>query len=279
MPVVSIVNMKGGVAKTTLATNLADALVQREDCRVLLVDLDPQFNATQCLLSGEDYIARRAAGGHTIVSIFDDAPPPVISAVVPTVAAARVALRDITPWEIKPGLDLLPGDLELYRLEMGGGQGREQRLKRYLEAIDAEKIYDFVIIDTPPTPSHWMMAALLASSGYVVPVKPEPLSRTGIDLLRGVVERCSSNYGHPIECLGVVLTIVETNTIVYRDAVNFLDSNPVWRGKRYDNAIPKRTALAAAQGRQQLILDLDDNATKIAIAGIAREFLENFSDG
>lgn len=276
MAVVSVVNMKGGVAKTTLATNLADVLSRREQCKVLLVDLDPQFNATQCLVSPDKYVSSRAAGASTIVNIFDDAPAPVVSAVGPAVPAVKLELKDIKPWRVKDGFDLLPGDLELYRLEMGAGQGREQRLKRYLEAINADKIYDFVIVDTPPTPSHWMMAALLASDGYIVPVKPEPLSRTGIDLLRGVVERFSQNYGHPIECLGVVLTIVETNTIVYRDAVEFLDKNPVWAGKRYSSTLPKRTTLARAQGRQALILDLDDSDLKRGIAGIAKEFVEKF---
>lgn len=272
MTVVSVVNMKGGVAKTTLATNLADNLVRREQCKVLLVDLDPQFNATQCLITPERYVEARAKGRPTIVSIFDDAPAPVVSAVGPTVQPLKSELKDIKPWNIKNGFDLVPGDLELYRLEMSAGQGREQRLKRYLEAIDADNTYDFVIVDTPPTPSHWMTAALLASEGYIVPVKPEPLSRTGIDLLRGVVERFSQNYGHPIECLGVVLTIVETNTVVYREAVEFLDKNPVWAGKRYSSALPKRTALARAQGRQALILDLDDIGLKRGIAGIAKEF-------
>lgn len=278
MPIVSVVNMKGGVAKTTLATNLADALVRREDCTVLLVDLDPQFNATQCLVSGEDYVARRQAGQLTILSIFDNSPPPSISAITGAKAVNAVPLADVKPWSIKDRFDLLAGDLELYRLDMGGGQGREYRLKRYLDAIKAEDVYDFVIIDTPPTPSHWMIAALLASDSYIVPVKPEPLSRTGIDLLRGVVERCSQNYSHPLECIGVVLTIVETNTIVYRDAQQFLDTNPVWRGKRFQNALPKRTALAAAQGYQGLILDLQDEAPKLALAGITREFLESFEE-
>jgi chromosome partitioning protein len=123
-----------------------------------------------------------------------------------------------------------------------------------------------------------MMAALLSSDAYLVPVKPEPLSRTGIDLLRGVVERCSENFGHPIDCVGVVLTIVETNTIVYRDATNFLDNNDVWKGKRFQASLPKRTKLAAGQGNQQLILDLDDDTLKLALASVAREFIEKFAN-
>jgi chromosome partitioning protein len=278
VPVVSVVNMKGGVAKTTLAVNLADALVQREQLSVLLIDLDPQFNATQCVFSGEEYVAERTKGAHTIVHVFDDRPPPIISPVRGIRPAQPPLLTDIKPWKTKRGFQLLAGDLELYRLEMGGVQGREQRLRRYLEATNAANVYDFVIIDTPPTPSHWMMAALLASDAYIVPVKPEPLSRTGIDLLRGVVERCSQNFARPIECIGVVLTIVETHTVVFREARDILDRDPVWQGKRFANYLPKRTAVANAQGNQQFILDLSDYDAKRGLSGITKEFLEKFPD-
>jgi chromosome partitioning protein len=86
------------------------------------VDLDPQFNATQCLISGEDYVARIAEGQSTIVAIFDDAPPAIVSAVTANRPPAKTELKDIKPWNIKPRFDLIPGDLELYRLEMGGGK-------------------------------------------------------------------------------------------------------------------------------------------------------------
>jgi chromosome partitioning protein len=130
---IAVVNMKGGVAKTTLAVNLAHALNRLEDKRVLVVDLDPQFNATQCLLSGDEYVAERKKGGHTILNIFDDSPAPSISTVRGASAAKAIKLDEIKPWEIEDGLDLIPGDLELYRLEMGSAQGRELRLRRYLD--------------------------------------------------------------------------------------------------------------------------------------------------
>lgn len=87
---------------------------------------------------------------------------------------------------VKSGFDIIPGDLEIYRIDMAAGHGKEMRLKRYLEKV--EGIYDYVIIDTPPTPSHYMMSSLVASDYYLVPVRPEPLSRVGIDLLRGCLE-------------------------------------------------------------------------------------------
>jgi len=274
---IALVNMKGGVGKTTLAVNLADALARREDKRVLLVDLDPQFNATQCLLSGDEYVARRAAGGDTIVSIFVESEHQVVSAVTGAKTATAKKLEDIEAWYIKPNLDLIPGDLELHRLDMGGGQGRELRLKRYLQKVKDR--YDYVIIDTPPTPSHWMTSALLASDWYLVPVKPEPLSRVGIDLLRGVVDRISENHGHDIECLGVVITLADRRTRVFSEAKEFLDKNKVWKAKRFKADMPHRTQIAREVGNQNLILDTQETDSMRALVAIVAEVEERLGDG
>ena len=71
MIVISLINMKGGVGKTTLSTNICDALNRRYNKKVLLIDIDPQFNATKCLISGEDYIEHLKADKDTIISIFE----------------------------------------------------------------------------------------------------------------------------------------------------------------------------------------------------------------
>lgn len=273
MKTIAMVNMKGGVAKTTLATNLAHCLAQRHDKRVLLIDIDPQFNATQCVFSGSEYIRRRDAGGHTMLHVFDDSEQPIISPVTGKSVKAAIKLEDIKPWQTSKGFDIVPGDLELYRLDMGAGQGREQRLKRFLVKIGADTRYDFVIIDTPPTPSAWMMSALLASDAYLVPVKPEPLSRVGIDLLRGVINRCSDNHGHDIACLGVVLTSVDERTRVFEDAKAFLDKNAAWKGKRFSAHLPHRTRIARDQGNQTLILNSNADDAKSALTRITSEFM------
>jgi len=276
--VISCVNMKGGVAKTTLAVNVADCLVRRHSKKVLIVDIDPQFNATQSLLSGAEYVSRLQAGNHTIVHVFDDLSRPVASSVGGPSVRPPAVLTDVTPWTLRSGLHLLPGNLELYRLEMGAGQGRENRLKLYVQHLRDNADYDYVIIDTPPTPSAWMASAVIASDYYLIPVKPEPLSATGIDLLRSVVERFRENHVLSIQCLGVVLTIAEERTIVYRDTVSFIDSNPLWKGKRFRNALPKRTRIARAQREQQLILDIDDLQASRALTGITQELLRKVGE-
>jgi chromosome partitioning protein len=278
MKTVALVNMKGGVAKTTLAVNLADYLRRSAKKEVLLVDLDPQFNATQCLFSPEQYAARRAKGEHTITTIFDDSGHAAISPVTGPRTIAPVDLADVKPWRFRDRFQVVPGDLELYRLDMSPGQGREHRLRRFIEAYAAKNSVDYVVIDTPPTPSHWMMSGLLASDYYLVPVRPEPLSRTGIDLLRGVVGRCSTNHGHTIECAGVVLTVTDRRTTVYTDAIEVLDKDPFWKDKRYKADLPSRTAIARAQGTQTLILDTTINDAKLALSAIANEFLQRVGD-
>lgn len=279
MKVVSVVNMKGGVGKTTLAVNLADCLNRRHDKSVLLVDLDPQFNATQCLFSGEEYVEKRKSGEHTIIQIFKDTPTTLIDPIDGPIEIPNVSLEDVKPWVIREGFDLIAGDLELFRLDIGGGEGRERRLKRYLEKSGAKDAYDFVIIDTPPTPSHFMNAALLASSHFVVPVRPEPLSRVGIDLLRGVINRVTENHGLDLECVGVVVTIVDGRaTIVYESARKYLDSDSFWAGKRFKASLPSRTGVARAQGRQENILDAGDTDSLRALTRITNEFLERIDD-
>lgn len=272
MKVVSFVNMKGGVAKTTLAVNVAVALARRADKKVLLIDIDPQFNATQCLVNGEKYIEERNKGLHTTLNIFEDAPPNFVSLPNGSKKPEKLELKDISPLEIEKGLDLMPGSLELYRLDMGVGQGKEQRLKRYLAAIEASKKYDYVIIDTPPTPSVWMFSALLASDYYLIPLKPEPLSWTGIDLLQGVINQCSENFAHPLKCAGIVLTMAEETTIVYKSTLVFLEKG-AWKGKRFKASLPKRTKIANMQAYQRKILDSDDATAKSAIINIANEFI------
>lgn len=278
MHVISFVNMKGGVGKTTLAVNVADALNRRHDKNVLLVDIDPQFNATQCLYTGEEYLEIRRNGGQTILDIFTDTSVHKIDAIAGSEEVKPPNLSDIEPWEYRSGLDIVPGNLEIYKMDMGHGQGRELRLKRYLKQDFIKDTYDYVIIDTPPTPSHYMNAALLASDYYLVPVKPEPLSRVGIDLLRDVVGRISENHAHDIECLGAVITMADLRTKVYFESLNFMDNDAFWSDKKFQFPLPLRTAIAREQGNQQLILDTGQHDAKSALTRITSELRERLGD-
>ncbi len=265
--------MKGGVAKTTLAVNIADCLAREHDKKVLLVDIDPQFNATQCLVSGEEYMDKLKSGRPTVVDVFDDKSKPIETAVGEREIEGPESLSDISPWSIKDGLDLLPGDLKLYKLEMASGQGRENRLDRYIEEIPNGNRYDYVIVDTPPTPSAWMSSSLICSDQYLIPVKPDPISKTGIELLSSVVDTITGNHGLNISCMGVVLTIARKDTIVYNETLEYFNDSDKWSDKLFKNPLPKRTEVARLQEKQKTILDSDDSNLRNSLQFITREFI------
>ncbi len=271
MKTVSLINMKGGVGKTTMAVNLADFLVNRESQKVLLIDVDPQFNATQCILTGEDYISYIQNGGHTITDIFDNSSRVVSSVVDGAHQSPPVKFADIHPIHSNRGFDYIPGALQLFKLEMAAGSGRENRLKNYLHTLDSE--YDYVIIDSPPTPSVWMMSALIASDYYLIPVKPDPISMTGLDLLQGIINERSENYGFQCQCCGIVLTMVDTRTNQYDDARKFFLSNKYWKNQLYAKTVLKRVKVARGQLQNQYIRDLDDSILKADFSSIVKEFI------
>ena len=268
--------MKGGVAKTTLSLNIADCLCSRHEKSILVVDVDPQFNITQCLMSGKKYVDHLENQRDTIINVFDRSLRPTVGIVSGPNVAKPKNLEEIEPFEVKENYDLLPGALDLYRLEMAPGEGRENRLKRYLETV--EDYYDYVIIDTPPTPSVWMTSALISSDYYVIPVKADPISLTGIDLLYGIVNEKRDNFGLDIKCLGLVFTIVEDNTLVYKNANKNLAKSKRWKNLVFNRYFPKRTEVARQQLNQQFILSSTDTALKQSIVNITNEFLQRLED-
>lgn len=267
--------MKGGVGKTTLSINIADCLAKRHQKRVLIIDIDPQFNSTQCLFSVENYVSHLHDKKETITDIFDKNTKISISTVRGAAENKSKELKNIESVNIKANLWAIPGNLELYRLEIAPGEGRESRLKKYLEQ-NKEK-YDVVIIDTPPTPSIWMTSALIASDYYLIPTKADPISLTGIDLLNNIVKEKKENLDLSIKCIGVVLTITEQQTRVYKSAKKFLTEHADWSKLLYTKELPKRTELAGKQ-LDNYILDLQDSTIKTSLIGIVDELLKRIED-
>ena len=275
MKVISLINMKGGVGKTTVSINIADCLAVRHNKKVLIVDIDPQFNATQCLFNTEQYMAHLKDKKDTILDIFDKETKIRVSAVDGASLENVKELTKIQPIMIKENLWAIPGNLQLYRIEIAPGEGRENRLKKYIES--KKEIYDYVIIDTPPTPSIWMTSALVASDYFLIPVKPDPLSITGIDLLKSIVEEKKDNLDLHAKCIGVVLTIVESRTKVYQSAKKFLSEHKYWSKFLFSKELNKRTELAGKQ-LNNFILDLNDTTIKTSLNSIVNELIERIQN-
>ena len=275
MEVISLINMKGGVGKTTLATNICDCLSRRYGKKVLLVDIDPQFNATQCLFSGDDYVKYLKENNDTILDLFSDTNRTLVSSVKGIEQVVSKRPEDVTPYQFRDNWYVLPGNLKLYQVEMPPGSGKENRLKKFINSVHSRYNLDYVIIDTPPTPSVWMSSALIASDYYLIPVKPDPLSYTGVSLLENIINSKRENYDLKIKCIGVVFTMVENSgrSVVFRGATEFMKDS-LLANKCFVNFIHKRTELAKWQTEQSFILDLDDSELKKSLVRIVEE-LEN----
>ncbi len=273
MVVISFVNMKGGVGKTTHAVNMADFLAKRYSRRVLLVDVDPQFNATQCLINGDDYISYVRSGGSTIIDIFNYKKSAAVSVVNGVSEEEATPYTCICPYRTSRGFDLIPSQLDLFRFEMSPGQGTEHRLKNYLNHIRETGKYDICIIDCPPTPSVWMTSALIASDYYLIPSKPDPISMTGLDLLEGIIKERKENYGCECKCAGLVLTIVENYTVVYKQALDYFTASSKWSPYLYKSSVPKRTSISRGQLNGKFIFDIDDSELSKQFSNVSQEFL------
>lgn len=205
---VSLINMKGGVGKTTIALQLAHAAYM-DDLKVLAVDLDPQSNLSQSLMGGRGYVNHLKENRPTIVQVFDEyvpaggpfgSPRPID---VNSVIVKEAEFRKYW-WPNRPNstLDLIPSRLELSR-SLKNPTGKERRLAKALAQISDR--YDLILIDCAPTESILTDAAYFASRWVIVPVKPEFLATIGLPLLaRSIKEFQIENDDHDIEIAGLV---------------------------------------------------------------------------
>ena len=198
---VSLINMKGGVGKTTIASQLAHA-ADKADLRVLAIDLDPQSNLSRSLMGLQRYVEHIEDNRPTIAQIFEDYIP-----AGGTYGSTRLINLDEVVVEragywADSSLDLIPSRLELSRT-LKNPTGKERRLARALARISDR--YDLVLIDCAPTESILTDAAYFASRYVIVPVKPEFMATIGLPLLaRSIEEFRLENDDHEIEIAGLV---------------------------------------------------------------------------
>jgi len=246
--IVALANQKGGVGKTTTAINLGASVAACER-RVLLVDLDPQANAT----SGVGVMDAE----HSMYDVLID----------------KVPLREIIrPTEI-PTLHLAPGSVDLVgaEVELRDAIGREYYLKRMLEPIAAD--YDYILIDLPPSLGLLTVNGLTASNSVLVPLQAEYFALEGVSQLLATIERVQGAVNPGLEIEGIVLTMYDERMNLARQVSEEVRTH--FGNKVYRTVIPRNVRLSEAPsfGKPIILYDIRSRGSE-AYVSLAREFIQ-----
>jgi chromosome partitioning protein len=245
--ILAIANQKGGVGKTTTAINLGAGLGALER-RVLLVDCDPQGNAT------------RGLGGKAVE-------PHLYHALTGEVPLAET----IRPSGF-PNLDIVPSQRDLVGVEVEfvGETGWEGRLKKILKTV-ADR-YDTILLDCPPSLGHLTVSALTAADGILVPLQCEYFALEGISELMATVERIQKSLNPRLAIAGILLTMYDDRTNLSKDVAEEIRSH--FAGKVYETVVPRNIRLAEAPSHGLPIFQYDIKSRGAeAYLALARELL------
>jgi chromosome partitioning protein len=248
---IAIANQKGGVGKTTTAINLSASLASN-DLKILLIDCDPQGNATTGL--GVDKSQEKV----TIYDIlFSDA---LIS-------------TGIVHTEFE-GLDMLPANRNLVaaNIELVDLPDREMRLRHKIEEIKRQ--YEYILIDCPPALDLLTLNGLVAADSVLVPIQCEFFALEGIAQLMDTVERIKESFSHNLRIEGILLTMYDDRTNLTKQVAD--DLKEFFGDKVFKTVIPRSVRLAEAPSYGKPILQYDVRSKgSESYVKLAKEILEN----
>lgn len=252
MRTIAVANQKGGVGKTTTAVNLSVCLAAR-GMRVLLVDLDPQANATSA-------IGFESIEGHSIYE--------------PLIGAALVADK-VLPTRIE-NLFILPGDLELAGAEVEVARLEDHlvRLRTALEPLKHDAAFDFILLDCPPSLGILMTNALAAADELLVPLQAEYFALEGLSKIVRIVDQIKEAGANPgLAIGGILMTMYDGRTNLGQQVVEEVRKH--FGDLVYTTMIPRTIRLGEAPSFGKAIIEYDPHGVgAAAYTALAEEFLQ-----
>jgi chromosome partitioning protein len=230
--VIVVTNQKGGVGKTTTTVNLAGYLAKNGH-RVLLIDLDPQGNATSGLGIDKSTVKK---------SLYD-------------VLVREMPLQEVRQHSYIKGLDVAPASVVLAaaEVELASQIAREHRLKQAIERVKHE--YDYIVIDSPPSLGILTVNGLVSADNILIPVQTEFYALEGLSQLLHTVQRVRMNLNPRLTLLGVLLTMYNKNTLLSRQVEEEVKKH--FPNKVFDTIIPRNIRLAEAPSYGKTIMHYD----------------------
>lgn len=251
MKIIAVANQKGGVGKTTTAVNLAAALAETGQ-RILLIDLDPQGNATS------SFGLQEIEGQSLYEPLLGEAS--IADKILPT------RLTDL--FVIPADIDLAGAEIEIARMD-----DHLVRLAKALQVLRDDRTFDYILLDCPPSLGILMTNALAAADEVLIPLQCEYFALEGLVKIVRVVERVrDSGANRRLDLGGIVMTMFDSRTKISGQVVTEVREHFFYRV--YDTVIPRTVRLSEAPSFGKCILEYDASGTGAkAYRALAKEFL------